>query len=132
MSQDQNSSATTGCVIAAVVAVVLMVCGGGALVLAGLLFVRSAHVPNPAAPAPPVEAAHVDVLAIEADGSLLWNDQPLLKPELARRLDELKAAPGPPRSVMVRVDPAAPPGADEDAIRQLQDRGLGYILEGAR
>ena len=127
MSQDEGGTAATGCLIAAVVVVVLVVCGGGVLIVAGaLIFVReSRQAPPPAA----VVVAHADVLTIDADGTLLWNDEQVMKAELGGRLDELKNAAGPPRSVIVRVHRAAPAAARDEAIQIIQDRGLGFIEE---
>lgn len=131
MSQDQGSSAATGCLIATLVVVVLVVCGGGALIVAGaLFFVRGSSNAGPnVAPVPPAVAAHADVLVIDADGSLLWNDQQVMKAELATRLGELKNAAGPPRSIIVRVHRAAPPASRDEMLQILKDRGLGYIEE---
>jgi biopolymer transport protein ExbD len=131
MSQDQGSSAATGCLIAAVVVVVLVVCGGGALIMAGaLIFVRDSRNAGPnVAPPPPAVAAHADVLAIDADGTLLWNDEQVMKAELASRLDEVKNAAGPPRSIIVRVNRAAPPASRDEVLQIINDRGLGYIEE---
>ncbi|HZL88599.1 MAG TPA: hypothetical protein VFB96_09525 [Pirellulaceae bacterium] len=131
MSQDQGSSAATGCLIATLVVVVLVVCGGGALVVAGaLFFVRSSSnsAPN-VAPVPPAVVAHADVLVVDADGTLLWNDEQIMKAELASRLDALKNAAGPPRSILVRVHRAAPPASRDEALQIINDRGLGYIEE---
>jgi biopolymer transport protein ExbD len=129
MSQDEGGTAATGCLIAAVVVVVLVVCGGGALIVAGaLIFARDSRQAPPPPPAP-VVVAHADVLTIDADGTLLWNDEQVMKAELGSRLDELKNAAGPPRSVIVRVHRAAPPAARDEAIQIIQDRGLGFIEE---
>jgi biopolymer transport protein ExbD len=72
------------------------------------------------------------VLTIEADGTVLWNDEQVMHAELARRLDALKNAAGPPRSVIVRTDPQAPPAASEQVIRMLQDRSVTFIIEDHR
>ena len=130
MSQDQGAAAASGCLIAAIVVVVLVVCGGGALVVAGaLFFVRDTQ--RVQSPPPPV-ASHADVLAIEADGTLLWNNEQVMTTELAKRLDELESAAGPPRSVIVRTDPQAPPQASEQVLRMLGDRGVAFIMEDPR
>ena len=136
MRDDRESSAGVGMAIAAVaVVLVLLVCGGGALALAGLFVHRMSaqHVAQPpVVSAVPAQAALVDVLEIEADGSLLWNDSPVVSGELRQRLDELKNSPGPPRSVIVRSDIAAPPGTRDEVVQLLNDRGISYIAEEMR
>jgi biopolymer transport protein ExbD len=138
MPDDREGSSGAGVVIAAVaVVLVLLVCGGGALALAGLFVYRiSASPAAMPAPPPPVsvvpQTAHVDVVSIEADGSLLWNDSPVTTAELRQRLDELKNAVGPPRSVILKSDAAAPAASRDEVVQLLTDRGIGYIVEGAK
>ena len=138
MRDDRENSAGVGVVIAGVaVAVVLLLCGGGAMVAAGLFFYRAsarpvATPPPPVVTAIPAQAPHVDVLAIEADGSLLWNDVPVTSVELRERLEVLKTSSGPPRSVIVRSDVAAPPATRDEVVQLLNDRGISYIAEEAR
>lgn len=129
--QDQPSNATaTGCVIAAIVVLFLVLCGGGALLLAGFLVYRAAEVAVPAPPAPPVEtevAGHVDVLSVDNDGTLYWNDVPMAKADLSRRLEELNDDADVPRSIRVRIDPDAPTGTKDEIIQLLMDRQVSYI-----
>ena len=138
MRDDRESSSGAGVVIAAVVvAVVLLMCGGGAMVAAGLLFYarsQAVYVPGPPPATPPVAAqsAHVDIVSIDADGSLLWNETPVTSVELRERLEMLTSAAGPPRSVIVRSDVAAPPATRDEVVQLLTDRGVSYIIEDAR
>lgn len=135
MRDDRESSSGAGVVIAAVaVVLVLLVCGGGALAVAGIWLFRvsAPHVAQPPPPvvtAIPAQAPHVDVLSIEADGSLLWNDMPVSSVELRERLEVLKNASGPPRSVIVRSDGAAPTATRDEVVQLLNDRGISYIAE---
>jgi biopolymer transport protein ExbD len=138
MRDDRESSSGAGVMIAAVaVVVVLLMCGGGALVAAGLLFYarsQAVYVPGPPPAAPPVAAqpAHVDIVSIDADGSLLWNETPVTSVELRERLEVLTSAVGPPRSVIVRSDVAAPIATRDEVVQLLTDRGVSYIIEDAR
>ena len=135
MHNDRESSGGAGIVIAAVlVVVVLLVCGGGALAAAGFLFFRMSAAPMAMPPPAQVTSsgpaqAHADIVSIAADGSLLWNDAPVSAAELRQRLDELKNATGPPRSVILRQDPAAPPAARDEIVQLLADRQVSYIVE---
>lgn len=132
--QDQPSSATaTGCVIVAVLVVILFVCGGMALLLAGWLFFRAERSPPmpaaPNAPVPQVNAGHADMLSVDSEGSLYWNDLPIAKADLTRRLEEVKNEAGIGRSIRVRIDPAAPPGARDEVRQLLADRQVSFIEE---
>ncbi|HUE74057.1 MAG TPA: biopolymer transporter ExbD, partial [Pirellulaceae bacterium] len=135
---DRESSAGIGVVIAGVaVVIVLMLCGGGAMLAAGLFFYRASARPLALSPpavvsAVPAQAAHVDVLAIDAEGSLLWNETPVTSVELRERLEVLKIASGPPRSVIVRSDVAAPIATRDEVVQLLNDRGISYIAEESR
>jgi biopolymer transport protein ExbD len=135
--QDQPSNATaTGCVIAAIVVLFLVLCGGGALLLAGVLLFRAAEVAVPAAPGPQppqVESAvtgHADVLSIDSDGTLYWNDVPVAKADLSQRLQALNQEADVPRSILVRIDPDAPPGTQDEIRQLLVDRQVSFIIEG--
>ena len=134
--QDQPSNATaTGCVIAAIVVLFLVLCGGGALLLAGVLLFRAAEVAVPAAPGPqpPQESAvtgHADVLSIDSDGTLYWNDVPVAKADLSQRLQALNQEADVPRSIRVRIDPDAPPGTQDEIRQLLVDRQVSFIIEG--
>jgi biopolymer transport protein ExbD len=136
MRDERESSGGAGIVIAAVaVVLILLLCGGGALLLAGLFVYRVSApqvAPPPAVSAVPAPSGHADILSIEADGSLLWNESPIVSGELRQRLDELKNAGGPPRSVIVRSDIAAPAGSREEVVQLLSDRGVSFIMEDAR
>jgi biopolymer transport protein ExbD len=143
MRDDRENSGGAGVVIAAVaVAAVLLVCGGGALAAAGLFFFRmsAAHVaaPPPASTAvssaPTVQSAaaatpaHTDILAIDAEGMLLFNDAPITTAELRERLDELKKGAGPPRPMILRAD-EAPAESRDEVVQLLSDRGVRYIVQ---
>lgn len=138
MRDDRESSGGVGVLVAALVVLVLLVCGGGALLMTAIVFffVRSESVgipvPPPAATAPPFQAAHADVLAIDADGSLLWNGAPITSSELRQRLDGLKNAAGPPRSVILRTSRAAPAATRDELVQLLNDRGVSYLEEASQ
>ena len=134
MPDDRESSGGIGIAIAAVAVVVLLLCGGVALAAAGFLFLRISSAPMAMPPPAPVVSAvpalaHADVLSITADGSLLWNDAPVSAAELRQKLDELTSAGGPPRSVILRQDAAAPPAARDEVVQLLTDRQVSYIVE---
>ena len=134
--QDQPSNATaTGCVIAAIVVLFLVLCGGGALLLAGVLLYRAAEVAVPACPGPQPQAetavaGHADVLSIDSDGTLYWNDVPVAKADLSQRLQALNQEADVPRSIRVRIDPDAPPGTQDEIRQLLVDRQVSFIIEG--
>lgn len=133
MREDRDSSTSTGALVAVLAVVMGLVCGGGALLLAGTLFyVRAAQVAPPVPPAPvaaaPVQAAADDVLTIQADGTLLWNDEPIVPPELRSRLDEVNDSGDLPRAVVLRIDEAAPAAARDEILQLLSDRGVPYTL----
>lgn len=134
MRDERASSAGTGVVIVALAVIMAFLCGGGALLATGTLFyLRASQVASPPplkVPAVPVEA-HVDVLGIEPDGTLLWNQEPVMKSELTRRLDDLHNASGPPRSIILRASDA-PPGATEEIVRLLGDREVSFVVEQPR
>ena len=136
MPDDRESSSGAGVVIAAVaVAVVLLVCGGGALAAAGLFFFRMSAVqvaaPPPAPPvqsAAPASAANTDILAIDAEGTLLFNDVPVTTAELRERLAELKKGAGPPRPLILRAG-EAPAESRDEIVQLLSDRGVSFVVE---
>ena len=131
MRDDRASSAGTGVLIVGLAVVVAFFCGGGALLATGFFFyLRTSQVASspPLKVSVPVQQAHVDVLAIESDGTLLWNQQPMMKSELTRRLEDLRNAPGPPRSIILRANDA-PPGATEEVVQLLADREVSFVVE---
>lgn len=136
-SDERGSAAGSGVLIAVIVVAAAVVCGGGALVLtAAMLFTRVVHQSIP--PPPPVAAVEqanaaaqigVDVLQVEADGTLNWNGLPVERAELTQRLDALKDLPGPPRSVVLRMDKNAQTVTLHEILQMLADRQLAYIIE---